>query len=135
VGGVAVQSAVAGTYAGLFSVDGSVTAVPISCTGSALIVLDQAGQTGEGDGDGVVSLLGLDVPMTWDFVLDSTGAELTGEASVDLVGFFSYDVPMTAGTVDPAGAGLALEFFASVPLVGDVSATVDAPRVSLDTEP
>jgi hypothetical protein len=132
VGGVRVQSAVAGTYAGLFSVDGTVAGITITCTGAAVIVLDAAGQAGEGDGDCLVSMLGISVPMTWDFALTYAAGALTGEASVDLVGFFSYDVPMTSGAVDPEGAGLTLEFAATIPFVGDLAAFLEAPRISLD---
>jgi hypothetical protein len=133
VGGVRVQSELAGTYAGLFSVDGSVNSIPVSCTGAAVVVVDVYGETGEGQGDCIVSLLALDVPMSWDFRLDS-GTTLTGEAGVDLLGIFSYDIPMTVGTVDPAGAGLELEFAGPIPLVGEMSAFLDAPRVSLDVD-
>lgn len=132
VGGVRVQSPITGTYAGLFSVSGAVGQITITCTGAAVIAIDEPGQVGEGDGDCIVSLLAASVPMTWDFTLDAAGTELTGEASVNLVGIFSYDVPMTAGTVDPAGDGLELEFAATIPLVGDLSASLGAERVSLD---
>jgi hypothetical protein len=134
VGGVRVQSPIAGTYSGLFSVDGSVSALTITCTGSAVIVLDAPGQTGAGEGDCLVSILGADVPMTWDFSLDASGSELTGSAGVNLVGFFTYEVPMTSGTVDPTGDGLSLEYSATIPFIGDLTAFLEAPRISLDTE-
>jgi hypothetical protein len=135
VGGVKVQSPVAGTYAGLFSVDGTVNNVTITCTGAAVIAIDEVGQAGDGGGDCIVSILGIDVPMSWDFALDApTADELTGEAAVDLIGFFSYDVPMTAGTIDPEGVGLDLAFDTQIPFVGTVSASLEAPRISLDTE-
>jgi hypothetical protein len=134
VGGVKAQSGIAGTYAGLFSVDGTVNNITITCTGAAVMVIDVEGASGAGEGECLVSLLGIDVPMAWDFELVDDAGDLTGEAAVNLVGIFSYDVPMTAGTVDPAADGLELEFAGDIPFIGTLSAFLRAPRVSLDTE-
>lgn len=134
VGGVKVQSAYSGTYGGLFSVDGSVTQITISCSGSAVIVVGPFGDLGEGSGDCLVSLLGLDVPMTWLFTLENDAGTLTGSAGVDLLGFFTYDIPMTGGTVDPEGTGLALDFAGPIPFIGNLSAFLEAPRISLESE-
>ena len=46
VAGVKVQSEIAGTYAGLFSVDGTVNNITITCTGAAVMVLDARGRGG-----------------------------------------------------------------------------------------
>ncbi|MEZ4237127.1 MAG: hypothetical protein R3F59_13425 [Myxococcota bacterium] len=134
VGGVKSQSEVAGTYAGLFSVDGSVNNIVLTCPGAAVMTIDPDGTVGDGEGKCLVSLLGIDVPMTWDFALLSDAGELSGEAAVNLLGFFSYDVPMTDGTVDPAADGLDLSFAGEVPFVGTLTAFLQAPRVSLDVE-
>jgi len=134
IGGVRVQSYRSGTYSGLFSVEGSVQKISISCTGNASIVLDVEGTTGSGDGSCVVSLLGANIPMNWTFDLDASGPELDGTASVELVGIFTYDLPLVSGTIDPAGDGLSLDFDANIPFIGDITGSVEAPRISLDTE-
>lgn len=134
VGGVRVQSPFSGTYAGLFSVDGSVSQLTITCTGSALLVIGPEGDLGEGTGSCLVSILGIDVPMSWLFTLENDAGMLTGSAGVDLAGFFSYDIPMTAGVADPEGAGLELEFAGPIPFVGELSAFLEAPRISLEAE-
>lgn len=132
VGDVRVQSGYAGTYAGLFSVDGTVTQLTITCTGAAALVVGQRGVLGEGDGDCLVSILGVDVPMTWDFELENLDGVIGGDASVDLLGFFSYRIP-AAGTLDPQGGGFDVTFEADIPLIGTISAFLTAPRLSLDT--
>lgn len=132
VGDVRVQSGYAGTYAGLFSVDGTVTQLTITCTGAAALVVGQQGVLGEGDGDCLVSILGIDVPMTWDFALENLDGVVGGDAGVDLLGFFSYRVPAT-GILDPQGVGFDVTFEADIPLIGTISAFLAAPRISLET--
>ncbi|HHO52625.1 MAG TPA: hypothetical protein ENK18_17580 [Deltaproteobacteria bacterium] len=132
VGDVRVQSGYAGTYAGLFSVDGTVTQITITCTGAAVLVVGQQGVLGEGDGDCLVSILGIDVPMSWDFALENLDGVVSGDAGVDLIGFFSYRVPAT-GTLDPQGDGFDVTFEADIPLIGTISAFLSAPRISLET--
>jgi len=132
IAGVHVQSAYTGTYAGLFSVDGTVNNITVTCTGAALVDFGQQGAIGTGDADCLVSLLGIDVPMTWIFDLenDGTGA-ISGTGGVDLLGFFTYDIPVTGGTLDPEGSGLQVDFDGPIPFVGSLSAFLDAERVSL----
>jgi hypothetical protein len=131
VSGVKVQSLYAGTYAGLFSVDGTVNNITVTCTGAALVDLGAQGVIGTGEADCLVSLLGIDVPMTWLFDLENVDGEVTGTGGVDLLGFFTYDIPVTGGSVDPEGAGLQVDFAGPIPFVGELSAFLDAPRVAL----
>ena len=55
-----------------------------------------------------------------------------GEAAVDLIGFFTYDVPMSAAFVDPA-TGLDLEFAGEIPFIGTLSRPTSRRRASPST--
>ena len=129
---VRVQSAAAGTYAGLFSVDGTVNNITITCTGAAIVDIGNQGAIGTGDADCLVSLLGIDVPMSWLFDLEQADGEVTGTGGVDLLGFFTYDIPVTGGTLDLDSERLEVDFAGPIPFVGDLTAFLDASRVSLD---
>jgi len=129
---VRVQSEYAGVYAGLFSVDGTVNGLTITCTGSALVDVGRQGVIGTGDADCLVSLLGIDVPMTWVFDLENIDGEVSGTGGVDLLGFFTYDIPVTGGTLEPEAGGLQVDFSGPIPFIGELSAFLDAQRVSLD---
>lgn len=127
---VKVQSPYTGVYAGLFSVDGTVNNITITCTGAALVDLGAQGVIGTGDADCLVSLLGIDVPMNWVFDLENTDGEITGTGGVNLLNIFTYDIPVTAGSVDPEGNGLQVDFAGPIPFIGELSAFLDAPRVA-----
>ena len=132
IGGVRVQSEYAGTYSGLFSVDGEVQGFVITCTGVGSVNFGLLGSLGVGDGDCLVSLLGIDVPLTWVFDLENDGTGVIGgTAGVDLAGFFTYNFP-AEGSLDPEGAGLTLSVDGTIPFVGPLSAFLNAPRTSLD---
>ncbi len=128
---VRVQSPYTGVYAGLFSVDGTVQNITITCTGAALVDFGEQGVIGTGDADCLVSLLGIDVPMNWLFELENIDGEITGTGGVDLLGFFTYDIPVTGGSLEPDGSGLQVDFAGPIPFVGELSAFLDASRVSL----
>ena len=132
-GGVRVQHAYAGTFAGLLDVDGSVTNIPISCVGAGLVIVDPTGQTGVGEGDCVVSILAIDVPlnMVYDLEIDEY-AQIGGAVGVDLLGWFTYNFD-AEGSLDPSGA-MDVSFSGEVPLMGPLSGTTSATRISLDTE-
>lgn len=132
IAGVRVQSRQTGTYAGLFSVDGTVNNLTITCTGAALLSVGQVGDLGEGDGDCLVSLLGIDVPLSWVFELEiAPNGTVSGTGGVELLGIFSYDIP-AEGTVDPEGAGFDVTLEGDIPFIGTLSAFLEAERVSLD---
>jgi hypothetical protein len=82
ISGVRVQDANAGTYAGLFSVDGTVQNITVTCTGAALISFGALGFVGDGDASCLVSLLGIDIPMNWVFELENVGGVVTGTNSI-----------------------------------------------------
>ena len=130
IGGVRAQHSAAGTYAGLFSVDGSVNNIVITCTGAALLEVGDLGVAAEGDGDCLVSLLGLDVPLTWLFELENDAGIIDGTGGVDLLGFFTYDIPVTSGAVDPATGVMDVEFAGPIPFIGELSAFLEAEKVA-----
>jgi hypothetical protein len=130
IAGVRVQDKAAGTYAGLFSVDGTVNRITITCTGNAILEFGDLGFVGEGDADCLVSLLGIDVPMTWLFELENTAGVIDGTGGVDLLGWFTYDIPVTGGTLDADAGTLEVDFAGPIPLFGELSAFLDAQRVA-----
>lgn len=134
VGGVLVQHPFGGTYAGLLDVDGTILNLPISCVGVTLVTVDQFGTTGAGDGDCIVSLLGLDVPLhyIYDLDIDEYGT-VSGTAGADLLGWFTYNFPAD-GTIDPDGVGLDIDFSGEVPLMGPLNGATTAERVSLSSQ-
>ena len=134
VGGVLVQHAYGGTYTGLLDVDGTILNVPVSCVGVTLVVVDATGTTGTGDGDCIVSLLGLDLPLhyIYDLEIDEAGV-VGGTAGADLLGLFTYNFP-AEGTLDPNNGGLDLVFNGEVPLMGPLNGSTTAERVGLETE-
>jgi len=130
VAGVRVQDPAAGVYAGLFSVDGTVNRITITCTGNALVAFGDLGFVGEGDADCLVSLLGVDVPMTWLFDLENDGGVIHGTGGVDLLGWFTYDIPVSEGTLDADAGTLKVDFDGPIPFIGELSAFLDAQRVA-----
>lgn len=130
IGGVKAQHSAAGTYAGLFSVDGSVNNIVITCTGAALLEVGDLGVSAEGDGDCLVSLLGFDVPMTWLFELENDAGVVSGTGGVDLLGFFTYDIPVTTGSVDPATGKMEVDFAGPIPFIGELSAFLEADKIA-----
>jgi hypothetical protein len=132
VGGVRVQSPWAGTYAGLFKVDGTVNNITIACTGSGTVVFGPLGQLGTGGADCVVSLLAISIPMTWNLELENTDGVITGTGGVELVGIFTWDLPAD-GVIDPITQTADVSFEGPIPFIGSLSASFEAPRISLDS--
>jgi hypothetical protein len=128
VGGVRRQSVNAGTYAGLFSVELDALGLVVTCTGVSTVVVEPLGQRGVGDGDCLMSALGIDLPLAYVYDLEIEQGDVTGLAAVEIF-FVEYGWPVT-GTLDPIGEGFQLSFAGDVPLLGTLSAFVDAPRVS-----
>lgn len=132
VGVVRVQHPFAGTYAGLLDVSGTVVNVPISCVGAGLVVIDRNGEEGLGEGDCIVSILAVNVPLhlLYELEFDEAGA-VGGTVGVDLLGWFTYNFAAT-GALDPS-AVLEVAFSGEVPLMGPLSGTSTLERISFDT--
>jgi hypothetical protein len=132
VGGVLRQSTFAGTYSGLFTVDGAYLGVVFTCSGVGLTVCEPYGTDITGDAECLVSILGFDLPLSFVFELENTAGVVTGTAGADLFGLFSYDFP-AFGSLLPASDGLAIDFEGAVPFTDiTITGAYDAERVSLD---
>lgn len=132
VGGILRQSTFAGTYSGLFSVDGSYNGLVFTCSGTGLTVCEPYGTDITGDAACLVSILGFDLPLSFVFELENAAGVVTGTAGADIFGLFAFDFP-AEGTLFPAAEGLAIDFAGEVPLTGiTITGVYDAERVSLD---
>lgn len=131
VGAVLVQSAWAGTYGGLYKVDVTAQGITVACTGSTTVVVHPYGDSGEGQGTCLVSILGFDLPLTWVFQpeIDVDG-QVAGTVGVSGFGLFTYDFP-AEGTI--GGGSLQMEWAGSVPLVGPIDGYLTAPRISIQS--
>jgi hypothetical protein len=132
IGGLLVQSRYSGTYAGLFSVDVDYDALIVTCSGSALLLMDPYGEVAAGEGDCLVSMLGLDLPLSFIFDLDNDEGEITGKAGADIFGWFTYDFD-AVGTLEPLGKGFDIAFGGNALGIVGIDAVLDAERVSLDS--
>ena len=87
VGGVWVQSEVAGTYAGSVIVDADTGEFQVGCAGGAIVVIDVYGESAEGEAECILSLQGESLELAYVFDLTHKNESLTGEAAVDIYGF------------------------------------------------
>ena len=87
VGGVWVQSEMAGTYAGSVIVDADTGEFQVGCAGGAIVVVDVYGEAAEGEAECILSFQGESLELAYVFDLDHKNEELTGEAAVDIYGF------------------------------------------------
>ncbi len=131
VGGVLVQSKFAGTYSGLFTVDGAYNGIVFTCSGTGTTEVEPYGVKITGDADCLVSILGIDLPLAFLFDLDNADGVVDGTAGADIFGLFTYDFP-ASGTLEPLADGLSIDFAGSVPFTGvSIDGSYDAERVSL----
>lgn len=101
-GGVRVQSAYAGTYAGTVIVDATYDTTTVSCSGSAVMRIDDEGELAEGDASCLLSINGydLDLEYVFDADVDSDG-DMEGEAGAVI---FTWEIPFDfEGEVDDEG--------------------------------
>lgn len=134
VGGLLVQAKAGGTYAGILRVNGTIQNIPVACVGSSVIWVDEYGIRGEGNGECLISIV-ISIPLNYVFDLDITElGVISGDAGVDLVGWFTYNFP-AIGQLDPDNYGIDMTFNGDVPLLGTLNGSVEAPRVSMDSQP
>jgi hypothetical protein len=135
VGDILVQSAYAGTYTGTIyveiTIDYNGTPYTVSCAGATTLVVDPEGQTITGDSTCLVSLMGYDMDLA--MVVDATNDDgaIQGEVAVD-AGFF--DVPIAASGSLSEDGDLLMEFADDVYGYAAVAGSVEATRISRDTE-
>lgn len=103
IGGVLVQSAFAGTYTGEVNIDGAYTTYAVGCSGPAILYIDAYGDKAWGDASCLISLLGYDLDMVFEFDMELEDEGLIGSASIDFSGWFSLPFDMDA-TVSDEGA-------------------------------
>ena len=135
VGGVLVQSAYAGTYTGTvyveITIDYKGTPYTVSCAGATTIIVDQYGETATGDSTCLVSLMGYDMDLALSLDAANDEGTLDGEMAVSMI---LFDVGIAAdGSVDEDGA-LEVSFADDVYGYADIAGSVDATRISRDTE-
>ncbi|MEC7239893.1 MAG: hypothetical protein VXW32_01525 [Myxococcota bacterium] len=130
VGGVWVQSEVAGTYAGSIIVDADLGEFQVGCAGGAIMVLDVYGEVAEGEADCILSIQGQATELAYVFDLENGKDGLLGEAAVDIYGF---QLPTEyEGSVSRDGE---LEGYWEQSILGfmDLSGELRMNRVSRDT--
>ncbi|MFH1468505.1 MAG: hypothetical protein ABIO70_29210 [Pseudomonadota bacterium] len=135
VGDVLVQSAYAGTYTGNIYVEITIeyngTPITVSCAGATTIVVDLEGQTILGDSTCLVSLMGYDMNLALTVDATNDHGDVEGDVAVD-AGFF--DVPIAStGSLTEDGE-LSMEFADDVYGYAAVAGSVEATRISRDTE-
>lgn len=134
VGGVLVQHPDAGTYVGNMIVDvtGEFQGTPVtaSCIGAAIVVVDQEGETAEGESECIIALLGFNQQAVMNFSYELDDGELSGESALDLL-FIQYGFE-TEGEVDDGT--LTSAWADNVFGLLDVSGSLDLTRVTRDTE-
>jgi hypothetical protein len=133
IGGVLVQSAYAGVYAGELVVNVAIdydgTTYEVGCSGSTTIVIDAYGETVDGDAGCLLSLMGYDLDTTYLLELENDEGELSGITAVDL-SWFQYDMD-TEGEVSEEGE-LTGTFSDDVYGYAQLDGTLTATRISRD---
>lgn len=123
VGGVLVQSAYAGTYAGSLSVSIEIQGIPITCNGAIELVVDAYGDTVYGEVPCAIDISGFELDTPYVVDLAHKDGDLTGSVSLDVFGFL-VDLPFQGtltedGALDGAFSGEIL----TLPTAGDLEAT------------
>lgn len=142
VGDVLVQSEYAGLYTGTLTISGIVTisgtAVPVSASGGATLIIDPTGETVTGDAEAVIVFYGYELAMNYTFNGENDDGEIEGTAGLELGSWYTIDLDME-GNVTTDGlmelsfeAALDIDFYITFSL--EMDGSVDATRVSRDTE-
>jgi hypothetical protein len=130
VGGVWVQSEMAGTYAGSVIVDADTGDFQVGCAGGAIVVVDAYGEAAEGEAECILSFQGESLELVYVFDLDQKNEELTGEAALDIFGF---QIPTEfEGTVNQDGE-LGGFWEQNTPFGLDLAGELRVNRVTRDT--
>ena len=130
VGGVWVQSEVAGTYAGTVIVSADTGDFQVGCAGGAVMVVDVYGEAAEGEAECILALQGQSLELDYIFDLENEDDGLTGDAAVDIYGIqFPTDYE---GSVTKEGE---LEGYWAQDILGflDLEGELRLKRVSRDT--
>jgi hypothetical protein len=129
VGGVLLQSEVAGTYVGSLSAGLTFQQLPLSCAGSAVLVVDAFGETVDGTAECLARAGDFELPL--DFTV--TGEHLDGPVEATATAtIIAFDLDFPAeGELDPAAETLELDFGGQV-LGSDLDASIRTTRLNRD---
>ena len=129
VGGVLVQSAYAGVYAGTLSMDAAYDSYAVGCAGAASVIIDAAGTAVTGDAGCLLSLQGFDLDAQFNLDMENADGDVSGAMNLDLQ-FFEYPLD-AAGSVTEDGE-FTINFEASLDIGAPVTLTgeLNALRIS-----
>ncbi len=131
VGGVLVQSAYAGIYAGTLTMDAAYDTYAVGCAGAANVLIDAAGTAVAGDAGCLLSLQGFDLDAQFNLDMENADGDVAGAMNLDLQ-FFEYPLD-AAGSVTEDGE-FSIAFEASLDIGAPVTLTgeLNAVRISRD---
>lgn len=125
MGGVLVQHEDAGIYVGDIRADITLswdgTDYTAGCIGALTMIVDAYGESAVGDSSCVVSLLGFEQELTYNFDMIVDEGNLTGAAAVDLI-VFSVDFDINGSITEGVMTG-SWENSDFVEIAGDLNAT------------
>ena len=125
MGGILVQHEDAGIYVGDIRADITLSwdgaDYTAGCIGALTMIVDAYGESAVGDSSCVVSLLGFEQDLTYNFDMLVDEGDLTGAAAVDLI-VFSVDFDINGSITDGVMTG-SWENSDFVEIAGDLNAT------------
>ncbi|MFT7521306.1 MAG: hypothetical protein ACI9MC_003457 [Kiritimatiellia bacterium] len=128
IGGVIVQHELAGTYVGLFTSSMSFQNFPITCSGSAVVLVDAYGDAVDGDAKCIAGAGGFEIPMDFTIEAQNDDGELTGNATARIIAF---DVDFDADGSLPGDETLDMSFSGDV-LGSEMTGRIDTTRINRD---
>lgn len=131
VGGVLVQSAYAGVYAGTLTMDAAYDTYAVGCAGAANVLIDAEGTAVAGDAGCLLSLQGFDLDAQFNLDMENADGDVSGAMNLDLQ-FFEFPLD-AAGSVSEDGE-FSISFETSVDIGAPVTLTgeLNAVRISRD---
>lgn len=127
VGGVLVQAEVAGTYVGVVSSSFEVQGFPVSCAGSATLIVEPLGRQVLGEGTCLAAAGEFELPL--EFVVDADHQE-GGVDGLVQVSVIAFDIDMAAeGTL--AEDDLDMDFVGQI-LTSELNGRLRTTRISRD---
>lgn len=129
VGGVLVQSEVAGTYVGTFAANVTIQNFPVACAGSAVLIVEPYGEGITGSAECLAQAGTFEIPL--DFSVDALNEDgsVEGNASATIIAF-DVDFPASGG-LDAQAETLDLEFGGPV-FTSELNGSVSTDRISRD---
>jgi hypothetical protein len=107
VGGVLVQSELAGTYVGTITTGFTIQGFPVSCGGSATLVVEPYGENLAGTATCLAAVNGFEIPLEYTVEGTIAADEVDGMLQVRIIAF-DLDLP-AAGTIGNGALEMAFE--------------------------